>query len=99
MMNIIVFWYGLFFISVFWAVLIWRLVIMKKMNIKAITISNRQKTKINAAWHTYCHQQENKDELNFDQYSYKASGKTKKDIIHLKSIALERIEKIIKSAE
>lgn len=73
-------------------------------HLKAITVftdslTDRQKTKINAAWQTYCHHQENKDELNFEQYSYKASGKTKKDIVHLKTLALDRIEKLLKSTE
>jgi len=73
-------------------------------HLEAITIfmdslTTRQKTKVNTAWQTYCHHQDNKNELNFDQYSYKASGKTEKDIIHLKALALERIEKLLKSVE
>lgn len=70
-------------------------------HLEAITIfmdslTNRQKNKVNDAWQTYCHNQKNKGELNFEQYSHKASGK---DIVHLTALALERIEKLLKIAE
>ena len=62
------------------------------------SLTNRQKNKVNDAWQAYCHHQKNKGELNFEQYSHKASGKTGKDIIHLKALALERIENLLKIA-
>jgi hypothetical protein len=73
-------------------------------HLEAITVfmdslTNRQKSRVNEAWQVYCHHQKNKDELNFEQYSHKAPGKTNKDIIHSKALALERIEKLLKIAE
>lgn len=73
-------------------------------HLEAITIfmdslTDRQRAKVNIAWQTYCHNKENKDKLDFGQYSHKTSDKTKKDIVHLKTLALERIEKLLKSVD
>ena len=58
-------------------------------------LSKRQIAKITTAWENYCHTNDNTNELNFAQYSYKSNGKTKKDISHFKALALKNINNVL----